>query len=229
MKKALIGVFTLFSSLGFAASAQAATMFEAIVNGSNIPTPVDTDASAFGSFTLNDDQTELEYDITFNGLELFDPDASPDSTGTLTRIHLHATDVPGFHVINIWDYDNPSMNMSDDAQFAFESASDPIRVTGIWDDGDSTCPLDNPSDPCYSDPATSKPLSDYVDELLNGDVYVNIHTTDFPSGEIRGSLLAVEDLPPGEQIPATPEPGTLLGLMALSGLAGASLRKKSKQ
>ncbi len=54
----------------------------------------------------------------------------------------------------------------------------------------------------------------FIAGLLNGQAYFNIHTMQFPNGEIRGQLQAI------------PEPGTLL--LLTSGIAGAIgvLRKR---
>ena len=42
-----------------------------------------------------------------------------------------------------------------------------------------------------------KSLSDLHELIVNGSIYVNIHTKDFPNGEIRGnSFVAMDDLFP---------------------------------
>lgn len=46
-----------------------------------------------------------------------------------------------------------------------------------------------------------------VDELFAGNLYVNFHTTQFPSGEVRGQILLV------------PTPAAGLALLGLGGLA----------
>ena len=57
----------------------------------------------------------------------------------------------------------------------------------------------------------------FIAGLLNGQAYFNIHTTQFPGGEIRGQLQAV------------PEPATLLLLSSgVVGVVGV-LRKRRKQ
>jgi hypothetical protein len=60
------------------------------------------------------------------------------------------------------------------------------------------------------------PLTDALaQELMDRNLYFNLHTSNFPSGEIRG------------QITAVPEPGTLLGLAFVTGAGLLSGRRKS--
>ncbi|HYW22059.1 MAG TPA: CHRD domain-containing protein [Nodularia sp. (in: cyanobacteria)] len=70
----------------------------------------------------------------------------------------------------------------------------------------------------------SRPLTDVLaQQLLNGNAYFNIHTTTFPSGEIRGQILAAPV--------SVPEPTSMLGLLAFGALgAGWQLKnQKNKQ
>lgn len=41
----------------------------------------------------------------------------------------------------------------------------------------------------FEGPMKGKQVSDLVTEINNGTAYVNVHTTDFPNGEIRGQLM----------------------------------------
>jgi hypothetical protein len=37
-------------------------------------------------------------------------------------------------------------------------------------------------------PLEGKPISALIDAIKSGDTYVNVHTTKYPDGEIRGQL-----------------------------------------
>lgn len=52
-----------------------------------------------------------------------------------------------------------------------------------------------------------------INAMLAGEMYVNVHSTQFPGGEIRGQLRLV------------PEPATAMGLMAITGVVLARRRR----
>ena len=77
----------------------------------------------------------------------------------------------------------------------------------------------------------TQPLTDeHVENLLAGRFYINIHTDQFPNGEIRGQLLAVEEPPPpppGNGGGVIPLPAPLaLGLVGLAGAGMAAWKRR---
>ena len=57
-------------------------------------------------------------------------------------------------------------------------------ITGAWGDDDENTEL--------SESARSKKLSDMLESLCSEELYLNVHTLGFPSGAIRGQILASE-------------------------------------
>jgi len=94
----------------------------------------------------------------------------------VTQIHLHSAPpgVAGPHVLNVY-----KLPAQDDDDLLVEPNRG--RVSGLWDDEDL-------SDGLPPGPA-SKPLSDFLDALCDGNIYVNVHGTgDQGSGALRGNL-----------------------------------------
>ena len=195
MKYSFLTAASFVIGLAMTTSVEAAQIFRSNINGSNIlPTPTSSTTTGFANLSLNDEQTELAYQIVINGLAL---DSVPG--GTVDRIHFHLgrrNEFSPFHVFNIY-------GPEDDADAIIQSTSEQIIAEGIWDDSDACTEIN-----CESDPNSSKALSAYLDELLSNGIYINIHTTTFPGGEIRG------------QIESVPESSSLLALVGISSLIG---------
>ena len=147
-------------------------------NGGADPEGV-SNASGTATLVLNNAKTALSYDIQLHGVDL-DGNQTANADDDVTGIHIHVAPVGsnGPHTLNI--YLAPS---EDDADLVV----DPVAGTlsGSWDDGDVI------ATPPFT-PGDTKPLSDFIDELLNGDLYFQLHTIGFPSpntGELRGQIV----------------------------------------
>jgi hypothetical protein len=118
----------------------------------------DTDAQAQAIFHLSKDGTELRYKVIASNIE----------NVLQSHIHLGGPGVNG--PIVLWLY--PS---APPAQLI------PGRSDGVLNEGTATAAN-------LMGPLAGQPLSALVDALDAGNAYVNVHTTQFPPGEVRGNI-----------------------------------------
>jgi hypothetical protein len=137
--------------------------------------PVPTPATGIGNFVLNNDQTRVDFTVTYSGL----------TGGAVVGAHFHNAP-PGAN--------GPIVRGYDPALFPSPSGTVPLAWTA--------------TDPQPLTPAL-------VAELLAGRIYFNIHTQQYPMGEIRANL----DSP-------VPEPGTWALLASGLGLIGLAKRRR---
>jgi hypothetical protein len=109
-------------------------------------------------FRLSDDGTELSYRVIVAEIE----------NATMSHIHLGAPGVAGPAVL--WLY--PSSQQPQ----LIPGRSDGILGSGVATAADLVGPL------------AGQPLSTLVDSLRSGHAYANVHTSQFPAGEIRGQI-----------------------------------------
>ncbi|MCG8363734.1 MAG: PEP-CTERM sorting domain-containing protein [Pseudanabaenales cyanobacterium] len=211
MKKLLAGLVFL-TTLGTVNAATAATLFRANLEGSQVVPSTPSSAGGFATFTLNDDQTALEYFIQLDGLTLKSDISERTQPQDVTKIHLHvaAPGANGPHVLNIF-----GLPSEDDGDLKINFATG--ALSGIWNDSDVVDLNGNG----LADPNETKPLTAFLDELFAGQLYVQVHTVEFDTptgfpGELRG------------QISAVPEPSTVLGMSFVLG-AGVLIQGKKKQ
>ena len=97
----------------------------------------------------------------------------------LTKLHIHLGEIDhtGPHVLNI--FGDPA---EDDSDMAFDTETG--IITGTWDDDDENTVL--------SDSERTKKLSETLASLCSENLYLNVHTTGFGSGAIRGQILSSE-------------------------------------
>lgn len=181
--------------------AHAATQFRVNLDGSQVVPSSSSTASGFATFELNEDQTALDYFIQLEGVSLKPDLTQRTQPQDVNKIHLHFGEAGsnGPHVLNIFGL--PSED-DDDLVIDFEAGT----LSGTWDNSDAI----NPETGELFDQSgmgTTKLLSNFIDELLGNQLYIQVHTVEFPDpGAIRG------------QIAGVPEPSSLLGLSLVFGL-----------
>lgn len=169
-----------------------------------LPSPIGSGANGIMNIVLDPTGTAFgkEGAAVQYTLKLFGVDLGGTSTATtsddVTAIHLHSgnpgAERIGPHVLNMFGM--PGVD-DDDIVFDFENNT----ITGIWDNSDSLnsvntgntsngTPDHHLSDVVGVDPLTTKTVSAYADELLAGNLYIQVHTNEFniPGGVMRGQV-----------------------------------------
>lgn len=138
----------------------AAFLFVAPLSGDEEVPPVDTNATGFAYFQLEDND-ELDFTLIVANIE------------NITQAHIHC----GAAGIN-----GPVV--------AFLFGPDPAGVTvnGILSEGTITAAdiISRPDSPECPDGVAN--FDDLIAKMRSGDTYANVHTLDNPGGEIRGQI-----------------------------------------
>lgn len=160
--------------------------------------PIFTGSTATGSsaLTLNEVGDALEYELTVSGLDFWQvlgtEPTTPDTGDDVTRIHIHnaSQGENGPVAFGLFDLVAPEAGGQDEDDLTVVENSDgSVTLSGIWEE---------------TDPALI-PLSEFVEDIQNTedgediDLYWNIHTEQFPGGEIRGQITGGELVEPEAQ------------------------------
>ena len=118
----------------------------------------DTDAQGQATFRINEDGTAISYKINVANIE------------NVTQSHIHLAAAGSNGGIVAWLYPPaPPLQLI------------PGRSQGTLGEGEITAAS-------LVGSLAGKPLSDLIAAMQNGGAYVNVHTTQFPPGEIRGQI-----------------------------------------
>lgn len=189
--------------------------FHAVIDDFHTANSHHPDALGEIHLVLNAARTELRYQIVIEGLNLkplaADRTAPDDVIGV--HLHLNVPDTVGPHVLNIFGLATYNMPAEEDADLVVDYPN--RTLTGIYDDDDATIDPNTgqPYLPFY--PLTSKPLSDWIDDLENGDLMLAVHTnaSGFPTMAIHGHISRV-----------VPEPSTVW-ILVLGSLVAATTHR----
>jgi hypothetical protein len=118
----------------------------------------DTDAQGQAIFQVNGDGTAISYKLIVANIE------------NVTQAHIHLAPAGSNGGIVAWLY--PA---------APPSQLIPGRSQGILGEGEITAAS-------LVGSLLGRPLGDLLDAMQNGGAYVNVHTSQFPPGEIRGQI-----------------------------------------
>jgi len=183
-----------------------------LTNSQEVPPTVPTTSTgaprpaSFGTatFVLNDAMTAMTVDATIFNID-FTGAQTPDPNDNLTAAHIHAPAPPGVTAPVVWGFFGTPFNDTMPTDTVITSFPTGVggTVSTKWDapEGNNTT------------------LTAQLPNILADLSYINFHTVQFPTGEIRGQIIA-----------SVPEPSTLSLLgFGIAGLAGIGLVRSRRQ
>jgi Ca2+-binding RTX toxin-like protein len=144
----------------------------ALLDGAQANRGNGTGSSATGigyAAVLHDGET-IVTGASFTGLDIDGTVTPNNSDDDITSLHIHRAPA-GSNGPVVFGFISPNSDTNGDRVISRDFNS----VDSIWNPGEGN-----------SDPV------DEVSNLLAGNLYINAHTADFPGGEIRGQLTAIE-------------------------------------
>ena len=189
------------------APASGETCYHAVIDDFHSLNSPHPDALGEAFLALNAQRTELRYLLTIDGLNLKPNAADRTALDDVIGIHLHLNvpDTVGPHLLNIFGLATYNMPAEEDSDLVVNFAD--RTLSGVYDDGDATIDpaTGQPFLPFF--PLPSKPLSNWLEHLEQGDLMVAVHTnaSGFPAMAIHGHISQV-----------VPEPAAFI-LLAIAG------------
>ena len=194
----------------FGGAAQAVTLLTAQLTNDQetalvVPTTTTGDPRpiSFGNatFEIDDAMTFMSWTATVFNIDI-DGTQSADINDNLMAAHIHGPASPGSNATVIWGFINSPFNDNNPNDVVVTPFASGVgfTVSGKWDlpEGQNTT------------------FAEQLPNILAGQTYMNFHTVQFGSGEIRGQILVV------------PEPETyLLMLAGLAGMGAMVRRRRS--
>ena len=143
--------------------------------------------SSFSTINLVGGQAEEKFTASLSGKDEVPPNESPSTGFAWVRI---SNDMIGYEV-NVTDIDKVN---AAHIHLAEAGKNGPVVLTlfkgGPTEQTNGTLGESNVPASNFQGPLEGKGIADLVTAMKDGTTYVNVHTTDFPDGEIRGQLKA---------------------------------------
>jgi CHRD domain len=134
---------------------------------------------------LNAQESEQKFIAKLSGKDEVPPNKSPSAGLSWIKI----TDDKITYEVNVTDMDKVN---AAHVHLAEPGKNGPVVLTlfqgGPTEQVNGTVGEANVTASNFQGPMQGKQISDLVAAIKNGTTYVNVHTTDFPDGEIRGQL-----------------------------------------
>lgn len=229
MRKILISLSTLIATLSLTPSVQAAELlrrFTSVLDANQEVSRSTSTATGFATLDLLRDENDffqLKYHVTvtpplnFTDLRDREPPITPvTGRDDILKFHLHAGAERGSNGVLPFDIrtiktDGTLTSNLDDDLMIYIGSDGTTKLSGLLqEEKDEFTPVEGfPNFESIANALLNTPGGQ------DTSLYWNIHSLAFPSGAIRG------------QVQAAPEPGTILGLIMISGLGLAMKRQKN--
>jgi hypothetical protein len=144
--------------------------FATHLSGYNEVPPVFTTGTGFLTLQISDDSLSINYQLTYSGL-----------SSAVTQAHIHFGERPVNGGIIVYLCDNTGK-----APSGVPACPDSGTVSGTLTAADVNPPLD--PEPVTGQGIAAGDFAGLLGAIQSGDAYSNVHTTTYPSGEIRGWL-----------------------------------------
>jgi hypothetical protein len=190
-----VRALSLAAALTCANAAQAAiNIYSATLTGPNESPPNASPGTGFATVTIDDILNTMRVQVSFSGL-----------TGTTTASHIHAATA------------SPFSGTAGVATTTPTFAGFPLGVTAGSYDNTLDLLLSSSYNPAYITANGGTPASAetaLLSSIASGKAYLNVHSTTFGGGEIRGFLVAV------------PEPASWALMLLGFGAIGLAVRRR---
>jgi serralysin len=160
------------------------TAFRVVLEGSQEVPPNDSTASGLGTVIFDSVATTASYSYRIEGVDygpaIGAPPQTPSTLDDVISTHYH-NEVRGVNGPVVFGQINPAQD--DDDLAILQNADGSWMVSGNWETTDPA----NVSIADFAATLGSAPVGSEV------PLYFNVHTEQFPAGEIRGQLVAIAD------------------------------------